>query len=122
MDEPDVVRRKFKRAQTDSGREIVRSPDKPGVTNLIDILSVASGKSPGEIEVDYEHAGYGQLKTDVGEAVVELVAPVRERYLELRADPTELRRLLGHGAERARAAAAPTLESMYERMGFVRLT
>jgi tryptophanyl-tRNA synthetase len=122
LDEPDAIRKKFRSAVTDSGREIRRGDDKPGVTNLIDILSVASGKSPGEIEVDYEHAGYGQLKTDVGEAVVELVAPVRERYLELRADPTELRRLLGHGAERARAAAAPTLESMYERMGFVRLT
>jgi tryptophanyl-tRNA synthetase len=121
LEEPDAIRKKFRSAVTDSGREIRRGDDKPGVTNLIDILSVASGKSPGEIEVDYEHAGYGQLKTDVGEAVVALVAPVRERYLELRADPAELRRLLAHGAERAREAAAPTLESMYERMGFVRL-
>jgi tryptophanyl-tRNA synthetase len=121
LDEPDVIRKKFKSAVTDSGREIRRGDDKPGVTNLVDILSVASGKSPGEIEVDYEHAGYGQLKEDVGEAVVALVAPVRERYLELRADPAELRRLLALGAERAGDAAAPTLESMYERMGFVRL-
>ena len=121
LDEPDVIRKKFKSAVTDSGREIRRGDDKPGVTNLVDILSVASGKSPGELEVDYEHAGYGQLKEDVGEAVVALVAPVRERYLELRADPAELRRLLGQGAEQAREAAAPTLETMYERMGFVRL-
>jgi tryptophanyl-tRNA synthetase len=122
LDEPDAIRKKFKSAVTDSGREIRRGDDKPGVTNLVDILSVASGKSPGEIEVDYEQAGYGQLKADVGEAVVALLAPVRERYLELRADPAELRRLLAHGAERAREAAAPTLEAMYERMGFVRLT
>jgi tryptophanyl-tRNA synthetase len=120
LDEPDVIRKKFKSAVTDSGREVRRGDDKPGVTNLVDILSVASGKSPGEIEVDYEHAGYGQLKEDVGEAVVALVAPVRERYLELRADPAELRRLLAQGAEQAREAAAPTLETMYERMGFVR--
>jgi tryptophanyl-tRNA synthetase len=121
LDEPDAIRKKFRSAVTDSGREIRRGDDKPGVTNLIDILSVATGRTPGEIEVEYEHAGYGQFKTDVGEAVVELVAPVRERYLELRADGSELRRLLALGAERAREASAPTLEQMYERMGFVRL-
>jgi tryptophanyl-tRNA synthetase len=98
-----------------------RGDDKAGITNLIDILSVATGKAPGEIEVAYEHAGYGQFKADVGEAVVAMVAPVRERYLELRSDPAELRRLLGAGAERAREAAAPTLERMYDAMGFVRL-
>jgi tryptophanyl-tRNA synthetase len=121
LDEPDAIRKKFRSAVTDSGREIRRGDDKPGITNLIDILSVAAGRTPGEIEVEYEHAGYGQFKTDVGEAVVELVAPVRERYLELRADGSELRRLLALGAERAREASAPTLERMYERMGFVRL-
>jgi tryptophanyl-tRNA synthetase len=121
LDEPDAVRRKFKSAVTDSGREVRRGDDKAGITNLIDILSVATGKTPGEIEVQYEHAGYGQFKADVGEAVVAMVAPVRERYLELRADPAELRRLLGAGADRAREAAAPTLERMYDAMGFVRL-
>jgi tryptophanyl-tRNA synthetase len=120
LDEPDVIRRKFKSAVTDSGREVRRGDDKPGVTNLVDILSVATGKTPGEIEVEYEHAGYGRLKEDVGEAVVTMVTPVRERYLELRADEGELLRLLAVGAERARDAAAPTLEAMYERMGFVR--
>jgi tryptophanyl-tRNA synthetase len=121
LDEPDAIRKKFRSAVTDSGREVRRGDDKPGITNLIDILSVATGKTPGEIEVEYEHTGYGRFKTDVGEAVVDLVAPVRERYLELRADPGELQRLLGLGAERARAASAPTLERMYEVMGFVRL-
>jgi tryptophanyl-tRNA synthetase len=121
LDEPDAVRRKFKSAVTDSGREVRRGDDKAGITNLIDILSVATAKTPGEIEVAYEHAGYGQFKDDVGEAVAALLTPVRERYLELRADPAELRRLLGAGADRAREAAAPTLERMYDAMGFVRL-
>ena len=121
LDEPDAILKKFRSAVTDSGREIRRGDDKPGITNLIDILSVATGQTPGEIEVAYEHAGYGQFKADAGEAVVEMIAPVRERYLELRADDGELLRLLAHGAERAREASAPTLASMYERMGFVRL-
>ena len=121
LDEPDVIRKKFKSAVTDSDREIRRSDDKPGVTNLIDILSVATGKTPGEIETEYTDSGYGQLKEDVGQAVVEMVAPVRERYLELRGDEAELLRLLAVGADRAREASAPTLNAMYERMGFVRL-
>ena len=121
LDEPDAIRKKVRSAVTDSGREIRRGDDKPGITNLIEIFSVATGKTPGEIEVAYEHAGYGQFKADVADAVVELVAPVRERYLELRRDPAELTRLLARGAERAREASAPTLAAMYERMGFVRL-
>jgi tryptophanyl-tRNA synthetase len=119
LDEPDVIRKKLRSAVTDSGREVRRGDDKPGITNLIDILSVATGRPPGEIEVDYEHQGYGAFKADVAEAVVELVAPIRERYLELRSDEGELTRLLAAGAERARVASAPTLRSMYERMGFV---
>jgi tryptophanyl-tRNA synthetase len=121
LDEPDVIRKKFRSAVTDSGREIRQGDDKPGITNLLSILSVATGKAPGELEVEYEEAGYGQFKTDVGEVVVELLSPVRERYLELRADPPELQRLLARGAEKAAAVSQPTLETMYERMGFVRL-
>jgi tryptophanyl-tRNA synthetase len=121
LDEPDVIRKKFRSAVTDSGREIRRGEDKPGVSNLIDILAVATQRRPDEIETSYEGSGYGDLKADVGEAVVELLAPVRERYLELRADEPELLRLLALGAEKARAASAPTLGAMYERMGFVRL-
>jgi tryptophanyl-tRNA synthetase len=121
LDDPDTIRKKFKSAVTDSGREIRRGEDKPGITNLIDILSVARGTAPEEIEAEYDGAGYGQLKADVGEAVVEMVRPVCERYLELRADEGELLRLLRMGADRAREASAPTLAAMYERMGFVRL-
>src|SRR3954447_1044456 len=121
LDPPEVVRKKFRSAVTDSGREVQRGDDKPGVSNLIDILSVASGQTPAEIESHYGDSGYGQFKQDVGEAVVELLAPVQERYAELRADETELLRLLALGADKARAASAPTLARMYEAMGFVRL-
>ena len=121
LDEPDVIRKKFKTAVTDSDREIRYAPDeKPGVSNLIEILSVATGSPIPEVEAAYDGKGYGDLKGDVGEAVVELFAPVQARYKELRADEGELRRLLQLGAEKARAASAPTLEQMYERMGFVR--
>ena len=119
IDEPDSIRKKFKTAVTDSGREIRRRDDKPGITNLIDILSVATGELPEQIEARYDGSGYGQLKTDVGEAVVALLTPIRERYLELRADEGELRRLLRQGAEQAAAAVEPLLRAIYDRMGFV---
>jgi tryptophanyl-tRNA synthetase len=120
LDDADTIRKKFKTAVTDSGREIRYVPDeKPGVSNLIEILSVASGRAIPDIEGDYDGKGYGELKTDVGEAVVELFRPVQERYAELRADEPALRRLLQIGADKARATSAPTLHQMYERMGFV---
>ena len=121
LDPPDVVRKKFRSAVTDSGRDVVRADDKPGVSNLIDILSVASDRGTDEIEAHYSEGGYGQFKQDVGDAVVELLAPVQERYAELRGDEPELLRLLALGADKARATSAPTLERMYETMGFVRL-
>jgi tryptophanyl-tRNA synthetase len=86
MDGPDVIRKKFKTAVTDSGREVLRGEDKPGITNLVDIMSVATGSSPAEIEAQFADAGYGDFKAAVGEAVVALVTPVQERYRELRAD------------------------------------
>jgi tryptophanyl-tRNA synthetase len=120
MDEPDVIRRKFKSAVTDSGREVRRGEDKPGITNLIDIMSVATGEPPDAVEARFDGAGYGQFKEAVGEAVVTLVAPIQERYRELRADEAQLHELLATGAEKAREESAPTLAAMYERMGFVR--
>jgi tryptophanyl-tRNA synthetase len=120
LDGPDVIRRKFKTAVTDSGREVRRAEDKPGITNLIDIMSVATGEAPEAIEARFDGAGYGEFKEAVGEAVVELVAPIQERFRELRADEAELGRLLAIGADKARTASAPTLDAMYERMGFVR--
>jgi tryptophanyl-tRNA synthetase len=121
LDDPDTIAKKFKTAVTDSGREIRYDPEeKPGVSNLIEILSVATGRPIPEVEAEYDGRGYGDLKGDVGEAVVELFRPIQERYAELRADEGELRRLLKVGAQKARETSAPTLEQMYERMGFVR--
>jgi tryptophanyl-tRNA synthetase len=121
-DAPDVIRRKFKTAVTDTGREVVRAADKPGITNLIEIMSVATGQAPEEIEARYDGEGYARFKDDVAEAVISVLDPVRRRYEELRSDPAELQRQLAVGAEKARAASAPTLEQMYELMGFVRAT
>jgi tryptophanyl-tRNA synthetase len=120
FDQPEVLEKKVKSAVTDSGREVRRGPGKEGIENLIEIMSVATGDSIEAIEERYDGAGYGQFKTDVAEAVVSLVAPIQERYRELRADDAELQRLLGIGADKAREASAPTLTAMYERMGFVR--
>jgi tryptophanyl-tRNA synthetase len=119
-DLPDVIRKKFKTAVTDSGSEIRQAPDKPGVSNLIEIMSVATGEQPEAIEARYGGEGYGRFKEDVAEAVVELLEPVRTRYEELRADPAEIERLLALGADKARTAAEPTLSAMYQRMGFAR--
>jgi tryptophanyl-tRNA synthetase len=120
LDPPETIRKKVKSAVTDSGTEIRRGDDKPGITNLIDLITVATGEAPGAIEVAYENAGYGQFKSDVADAVVTLLEPIQARYRELRDDPGELARLLAVGAEKARAASAATLERMYEAMGFVR--
>ncbi|MFN2465399.1 MAG: tryptophan--tRNA ligase [Candidatus Dormibacteria bacterium] len=119
LDPPDVVRKKIRSAVTDTGREVRRAPDKPGISNLVDIMSVATGTSPGEVEKEYGDQGYGQFKQAVGEAVVALLDPIRERYLELRNDPAELQQLLAAGADKARATVAPTLREMYRAMGFV---
>jgi tryptophanyl-tRNA synthetase len=121
IDPPDVVRKKFKTAVTDSGTEVRHDPEeKPGVSNLIEIMAVVTGSSIAEVEAQFDGQGYGAFKEGVAEAVVELFDPIQQRYEELRADEAELRRLLARGAEKAREASAPTLETMYERMGFVR--
>jgi tryptophanyl-tRNA synthetase len=120
LDPPDTIRKKFKAAVTDSGREVRRAPDKPGIANLIDIMSVATGDAPEAIEARYDGAGYGPFKGDVAEAVVALLEPVQKRYQALRSDARELERLLAVGAEKAREASAPTLTAMFDRMGFVR--
>jgi tryptophanyl-tRNA synthetase len=114
----DATRKKFGSAVTDSGREVVRAPDKPGITNLIDILAVARGTDQAAIESEFEGSGYGDFKKAVAEAVVEYLAPVRERYAELRADEAELERVFGIGAEKASAIAAPVVADVRERMGY----
>ena len=83
-------------------------------------MTVATGETIPEVEARFDGQGYGAFKQAVAEAVVELVEPIQRRYEEIRADEPELMRMLAHGAEKARAASAPTLEAMYEKMGFVR--
>ena len=119
LDPPEVIRKKFKTAVTDSGTEVRHAPEKPGISNLIEIMSVATGDAVDAIEARYDGKGYGAFKLDVADAVIALLEPIRLRYEELRADPGELTRLLGLGAEKARAASEGTLAAMYERMGFV---
>ncbi len=121
VDSPDAIRKKFKSAVTDSGREVRYDPrEKPGVSNLLEIMSVATGEPIEALERRFENAGYGDFKVAVGESVVDLLTPIRERYEALRADERELQRLLAVGAEKARRAAEPTLQAMYDRMGFAK--
>jgi tryptophanyl-tRNA synthetase len=118
LDEPDEIRRKFRSAITDSGREVVRGEGKAGIANLIEVLAAARGVDPEKIEKEYAGAsGYADFKRDAGEAVVELLAPVRERYAELRADEAALEDVLSRGAEKARAIAGPTVREARHRMG-----
>ncbi len=121
LDPPDTIRKKFKSAVTDSGSDVRYDPEeKAGISNLIEIMAIATGQEISAIESRYDGGGYGRFKEEVGDAVVAVLDPIRVRYEELRADPAELERLLGLGANKAREVSAPTLEQMYERMGFAR--
>src|ERR671916_1760114 len=117
LDDPDTIRRKIRRAKTDSGSEVRATPEKPAITNLLEVYSAMSGEPVSSIEADYEGKGYGDLKKDLAEVVVEGLAPVRDRANELLADPFELDRLLDSGARRAQEAALPNLESARARLG-----
>jgi tryptophanyl-tRNA synthetase len=118
LDEPSAIEKKIKSAVTDSGTEIRRAPGKPGVSNLIEILAVARALTPEAVEAELADArGYGDLKAAVAAALIEYLAPVRERYPDLRADEAALEAVLAGGAVRARAIAAPTLADVRERMG-----
>src|SRR5215475_13068100 len=118
LDDEKTIRKKVGSAVTDSGREVRAAPDKPGVTNLIDILAVARGVGRAEIEAEFADAGYGDFKKAVADGVVELLGPVRERYAELRPDEAGLEEILEAGAEKARAIAEPVLEDVRRVMGF----
>ena len=120
LDEEKAIRKKVGSAVTDSGRDILAAPDKPGITNLIDILAVARGVGRAEIEAEFAGAGYGDFKQAVADGVVELLGPVRERYADLRPDEAALEAALASGAEKARALARPVLADVRERMGFPR--
>jgi tryptophanyl-tRNA synthetase len=121
LDPPETIRKKVKTAVTDSGTDVRYDPEeKPGISNLIELLTVVTGESIKDVESRYDGSGYGQFKQDVGDAIVELLDPIAKRYRELRSDVGELERMLTVGADKARAASAPTLELMYERLGFTR--
>ncbi len=117
LDEPDVVRKKVRSAVTDSGSGVHRGEGKEGIANLIEIISVVRGTDMDAIEADFEGSGYGDFKTAVADEVVEFLAPVRERYGELRADEASLEATLAAGAEKARAIAVPVLADVREAMG-----
>jgi tryptophanyl-tRNA synthetase len=117
LDEPDVIRRKIRRAKTDSGTEIVAAPEKPAVTNLLGIYAGLTGRAAPELEEQYRGRGYGDFKKDLAEVVVESLSPIRERTLELLDDPRELDEILEAGAERARDVARSTLRDAWARLG-----
>src|SRR5262249_16256801 len=121
LDPPETVRKKVKSAVTDSGTDVRYDPeDKPGISNLIELMTVVTGDSIQDVRTRYAGSGYGQFKSDVADAIVALLEPIQVRYREVRGDPAELHRLLAMGAEKARTLATPTLAQMYERMGFTK--
>jgi tryptophanyl-tRNA synthetase len=117
LDDPKTVTKKIKSAVTDSGSEVKRGEGKEGIANLIQILAVARGSSEEEVEREFEGSGYGDFKGAVAEAVVDFLAPVRERYEELRPDEAALEQALEAGAEKARALASPTLAEVRSAIG-----
>lgn len=118
LDEPDAVRRKIARAVTDSGTEVAYDrEERPGVSNLLEILAACGGGDPEELSGGY--TSYGALKKDTADAVVELLRPVQERHKELCADPAEVERVLRDGAARARERARPTVDAAYRAIGLL---
>ena len=117
LDEPDVIRRKIRRAKTDSGAEIAASPEKPAVTNLLNIYAGLTDRAVPKIEDQYRGKGYGDFKKYLAEVVVDALSPIRERTLELLDDPRELDGILEAGAERAREVARSTLHDAWAKLG-----
>jgi tryptophanyl-tRNA synthetase len=118
LDEPAAILKKFKRAVTDSDGEVrFDRAEKPGVSNLIEILAACTSRTPQQVVGEYSQ--YGPLKADAGEAVVAILAPIQHRYHELMGDKAELSRLLRTGAEKARAVASATLERTYSNIGLL---
>jgi tryptophanyl-tRNA synthetase len=117
LDEPKTVVKKVKSAVTDSGSEVRRGRDKAGITNLIEILAAVRGATPDQVEQEFDGSGYGAFKQAVADEVVDYLAPVRERYNELRADESELERILEAGADKARPIAADTMLDVRRAMG-----
>ena len=119
MDAPDVIRKKVRRAVTDSGSAVVAGPDKPALTNLLGIYSILSGETVDTITARYEGRGYADFKADLGEVVVEALTPIQRRIRELETDKACTIEVLRAGAERAEAIATRTLDKVRERMGLL---
>jgi tryptophanyl-tRNA synthetase len=117
LDPPDTIAKKIRSSVTDSGSEIVRGPDKAGITNLIQILAAVNGTTPEQIEREFDGQGYGAFKTAVADAVIGYLAPVRERYEALRSDEPALEAVFAAGAEKARVIASETVADVREVMG-----
>ncbi|MDQ3891954.1 MAG: tryptophan--tRNA ligase, partial [Actinomycetota bacterium] len=117
LDEPDTIRRKIRRAVTDSGTGIVAGPEKPAITNLLGIYASIAGKTIRKLEEQYRGKGYGDFKIELAEVIVETLSPIRERALEVLDDPRELDELLEAGAEKARKVASSTLRDAWVKMG-----
>ena len=117
LDEPKVLVKKFKSAVTDSGSDVVRSAEKPGISNLIDILAAVTGSTQEQVEADHADSRYGDFKQAVADAVVERLTPIRERYEEIRPDEAALEAAFGLGAEKASAIARETLLDVRRAMG-----
>ena len=119
MDPPDVMRRKIRRAVTDSGTEVRGGADKPALNNLLEIYGALSGEPESVIEARYQGKGYADFKNDLGEVVVEALLPIQTRIRELEADKSYTLEVLRTGAERAEALAARTIARARERMGLI---
>lgn len=118
-DDEAATRKKILRAVTDSGSEVRAAPDKPGVTNLLDLMAAVTGKDVADLEAHFEGRGYGDFKKEIAEAVNGVLRPVRDRYAELRADPGAVHDVLAKGGDRAREAAAATMDTVRQRVGLL---
>ena len=120
LDPPDTIRKKFKSAVTDSGTDVRFDPvEKPGVSNLLQILAATTDRPIDSVEAEFDGAGYGTLKSAVADAVVEFVEPLQARYAELAGDPGEVDRIIGTGAARAGAIAAPVMARVRNATGLL---
>ncbi|MEI6511338.1 MAG: tryptophan--tRNA ligase [Candidatus Uhrbacteria bacterium] len=116
-DDADTIRKKIMSAVTDSGTEIRTDRNRPAITNLLTLFSVATGRTIESIELGYVGKGYGDFKKDLAEAVVEYLGPIRGRILNFAADETELKRILAEGAEKAKGMAAFKMNKVRQRVG-----
>lgn len=118
MDDPDTIMRKFKRAVTDSEAQVRYCDEQPGIKNLIDIYSACTGKTPAEVEREFDGKGYGEFKPAVGEAVVDVLRPLQERVAELEKEKAYIDSIIKNNAEKAQYFSNKTLRKVQKKVGF----